>query len=60
MTESKQMGISLGYFITHKDDISITDNEVDNYLDEFIELVERYGWVCGGGVRLLDVNTEED
>lgn len=45
MTESKQMGISLGYFITHKDDISITDNEVDNYLDEFIELVERYGWV---------------
>ncbi|MFB7142741.1 hypothetical protein ACFCYN_24405 [Gottfriedia sp. NPDC056225] len=60
MTESKQMGINLAFFITHKDDESITDREMDKFLDEFIELVEKYNWVCGGGVRLVDANAEED
>lgn len=60
MIESKQMGISLSYFITHKDDESITENEMNKFLDEFIDLVEKYNWVCGGGLRLLDANTEED
>lgn len=60
MTESKQMGISLSYFITHKDDESITENEMDKFYDEFIDLVEKYNWICGGGMNLMDANAEED
>lgn len=55
---AKKMGISLSYFITHKDDESITETEMDNFCDEFIDLVEKYNWICGGGMDLIRMTTQ--
>lgn len=60
MTESKQMGININYFITHKDNESITESEMDKFTDDLILLIEKYGWICGGGARLEDADSEVD
>jgi hypothetical protein len=60
MSKPKQMGISMEYFICDEDDKGITEAEMDRFMDEFIDLVEKYKWYCGGGMKLKDANSEEE
>ncbi|MFJ8065682.1 hypothetical protein ACIQYS_13710 [Psychrobacillus sp. NPDC096426] len=59
MTEPKKMGINVEFFVVHEDNESITEIDMDTFLDEFIELVESHKWLTGGGMNLMDANTEE-
>ncbi len=57
---SMKMGIELEYIICKEDDTDITEAELDQFYDEFIELVEKHNWYCGGGMGLKDVKEEKD
>lgn len=56
MTKPVQMGINVDFFVSYEDNITITEEEMDQFLDEFIELVEKHNWICGGGVTLQGAN----
>lgn len=51
------MGFEIDFFVSG--DKTITEEEMYNFMDDFIELVEKYNWYCGGGVNLKDVNSED-
>lgn len=53
----KQMGISVD-FTVYKHKGTITQPQCDDFMDEFIYLVEKHGWYCGGGAHLVDMNKE--
>lgn len=36
-----------------------TDDEIDNFNNEFIELVEKYGYLVGGSIGPYDDNFDE-
>ncbi|USK70893.1 hypothetical protein [Peribacillus asahii] len=57
MTKEKHMGFEVDFFVSG--DKTITEEEMYKFMDDFIELVEKYGWYCGGGVTLQDVNDED-
>lgn len=52
------MGIEVDFFVTDKDDKSITEEQMYKFMDDFIELVEKHGWLCGGGVNLKDADED--
>ena len=56
----KQMGIDMTQIIITEDDSDITYQQLGNFVDEFLKLVDRYGWMAGGGFTLVDVNSDED
>jgi hypothetical protein len=58
MTEPKKMGINVEFFVVHEDNESITETDMEIFLDEFIELVEKHKWLTGGGMNLMDANAE--
>jgi len=58
-TQRRHLGISMDFCIHHPRK-NITWEELDKFCDEVVELVEKRGWVLGGGVRLVDINTEGD
>lgn len=53
----KQMGISVD-LIVYKHKGQITQEQCDSFIDEFIDLVGKHSWHCGGGAHLMDVNEE--
>lgn len=53
----KKMGFEVDFFVSG--DESITEEQMYLFMDDFVELVEKYKWFCGGGVSLKDVNSDE-
>ena len=46
-------------YINNPNDTGIKKEEYDSFLDDLIELVERYGWDCtGSGFKLEDREEE--
>lgn len=55
-----QIGIDLEMII-HAEDKDITFEEADKFNDAFVELVvDSFGWACGGGLSMVDVDVQED
>lgn len=53
----KQMGIQVD-FTVYKHKGQISQQQCEDFMDEFIRMVEKYNWLCGGGAHLVDVNKE--
>jgi uncharacterized protein YggL (DUF469 family) len=51
----KQIGLHLMYTIFHKnEEIDLTEEDMDAFLDDLIDLVEKRGWIMGGGIKFVD------
>ena len=59
MKQVKKMGISVEFMIGREDDKDMTEEQLDSFLDEFVELVEKHNYYCGGGMGLIDLNSDE-
>lgn len=60
MSNQKQMGIELEFIVCKEDDTGITQAELDQFLDEFVELVEKYNYYCAGGIKLIDIKDDNN
>ena len=52
----KVMGIRVQMVCYKTKNVSITEEQLNDFLDCFIELVEKKKMYCGGGMKLMDVN----
>jgi len=53
----KHLGITMDLFI-YNPKKSISWEELDEFADEVISLIESRGWFTGGGLHLTDINGE--
>jgi len=52
----KVMGIRVQMVCYKTRNVSITEKELDEFLDSFIKLVEKKKMYTAGGMRLMDIN----
>ena len=57
--KGKHFGIRLNMSVYHPRR-NLTQQDIDEFMDAYVELVERFGWYTGGGASLLDMNSDED
>jgi len=48
--EHHYMGFDVNMFVCREDEQDVTDSQVGEFNDRFIELVEGMGMFCGGGL----------
>ena len=53
---SNLIGIHGGFVINSNDNKNITQEQLDKFMDDILELIENNGWSFGGGFHLTDVN----
>lgn len=51
------IGFDIGMVI-HRREGDITSDEVGEFNHRFIDLVESFGWIHGGGLHMVDVDEE--
>jgi len=55
--EEIQYGISMS-FAVYKEDGTITQEECDAFMEDFLLSAEAKGWLVGGSYRLLDTSKD--
>ena len=58
--QKKLMGIQMTHSIYRKDKRNLSVKDRDWLHLQFIKLVEKRGWVCGGGAGFTDLNNVKD
>lgn len=60
MAKEQEKFIGLDVSMVIQPEESMTEQDQDLFTDKFIELVESFGWICGGSIGLIDLNEEEE
>ena len=57
-TKKEYLGFDMHLFI-YNPKRSLTWDDVDEFVDEVIELIEKRKWCAGGGWKMADINGED-